>query len=53
MANNKKRQRREERTGNLAAKACAGPRFDKRMDAADDLNTVGLQFMGGQGNVPD
>lgn len=32
---------------------CAGSRFDKRKDAASDLNTVGLQFMGGEGNVPD
>lgn len=32
---------------------CAGSRFDKRKDAAGDFNTVGLQFMGGEGNKPD
>jgi len=32
---------------------CMGSRFDKRKDAAGDFNTVGLQFMGGEGNIPD
>lgn len=32
---------------------CMGSRFDKRKDASGDMNTVGLQFMGGEGNVPD
>jgi len=30
-----------------------GSRFDKRKDAAGDFNTSGIQFMGGEGSLPD
>jgi len=32
---------------------CFGSRFDKRNSAADDFNTVGLQFVGGAGQKDD
>lgn len=32
---------------------CFGSRFDKRNSAAGDLNTVGLQFVGGEAHVSD
>jgi len=32
---------------------CMGSRFDKRKDAAGDFNTSGIQFMGGEGSLPD
>lgn len=32
---------------------CFGSRFDKRNKLAGDLNTVGLQFVGGEANVSD
>lgn len=28
---------------------CFGSRFDKRNSVADDFNTVGIQFVGGEG----
>ena len=32
---------------------CCATRFEKRNDACDDLNTVGLQFIGGLGHKID
>ena len=32
---------------------CFGSRFDKRNSAAGDLNTVSLQFVGGEAHVSD
>ena len=32
---------------------CGGSRFDKRNKASNDYNTVGVQFVGGEANIPD
>jgi len=32
---------------------CFGSRFDKRNSASNDFNTVGIQFVGGEGQEDD